>query len=190
MNSGKNIMRTPVLVGIVLLAGATATSPLCAMGGMGGYGGGGGMPSMGASAPMRLDDYSMAVRLINHEKYDEATPYLERALATHPHSADVLNYLGFVNRMVGKYSTSMGFYHQALIEDPDHKGAHEYLGELYLDVHNLTGAQGQLAELTRLCPSGCDELDVLTKAIATFEAAYPPTAAPAATPPTQSGGGN
>lgn len=172
-------MRVSNLGGTIIFAACVAASPLLAMGGMGGYGGG----SMPSTVPMgtHLDDYSMALRLIRHEKYDDAIPYLQRALVDRPHSADILNYLGFTNRMIGRYSTSMGFYQQALKEDPDHKGAHEYLGELYLNLHDLTSAQGQLAELTRLCPSGCDELDTLTKSIASYQAAN--TAAPAAASP-------
>jgi predicted Zn-dependent protease len=183
-------MRNSVFVGAILLGSVAVASTTFAMGGMGGYGGG--MPSNMPMTGNRLDDYSMAVRLIHQEKYSDAIPYLDRALANRPHNADILNYLGFTHRMVGEYSTSLGFYQQALKEDPDHKGAHEYLGELYLNLHDLASAQGQLAELTRLCPSGCDELDTLTKSIASYQAANPAPAtpaSPAAQPTMQSPGG-
>jgi len=175
-------MRHNVILAAVLIAGTAGASPLFAMGGMGGYGGS--MPSNNPLMNPRLDDYSMAMRLIRHEKYADAIPYLRRALANNPHSADILNYLGFTNRMVGDYPTSLDYYKRALAEDPDHKGAHEYLGELYLNMRDLTSAQGQLAELTRLCPSGCDELDTLTKSIASYQAANPSTSAPAGAAPT------
>jgi hypothetical protein len=73
--------------------------------------------------------------------------------------------------MLGDYPGSLDFYQRALAINPDHKGAHEYLGELYLMVHDSASADGQLAELTRLCPDGCEEKDVLTKAIADYHAA-------------------
>jgi hypothetical protein len=56
-------------------------------------------------------------------------------------------------------------------------------------MNDLTSAQGELTTLASLCPSGCDERDVLTKAIAAYTppsgAAAAPASAPAApaTPP-------
>jgi len=174
-------MAKSILFGAVLLAAGAAVSPLAASGGYGG-----GMPSGGFGGGIQLDDYAQALRLIHHEKYADAIPHLERALAARPHSADILNYLGFTKRMVGDYPTSLAFYQKALQEDPDHKGAHEYLGELYLDMHDLVSAQGQLAELVRICPSDCDERNMLTKSIASYQAANPPTASPAPAAPTAS----
>jgi lipoprotein NlpI len=80
--------------------------------------------------------------------------------------------------MIGDYSMSLTYYNRALAIDPNHKGVHEYLGELYLQMNDMKSAQDQLTTLASLCPSGCDERDMLTKAIA----AYVPPAAPAATP--------
>ena len=140
---------------------------------MGGYGGG--MTGSG------FDDYSTAVRLIHHEKYAEAVPYLNRALQARP-NADVLNYLGYTHRMLGDYPGSLDFYQRALARDPDHKGAHEYLGELYLKMNQLANANAQLAELTRLCPGGCEEKDVLMKAIADYRLAAATPATPSAQP--------
>ena len=94
---------------------------------MGGYGGGSGGPMGGG---MSMDDYSMAVSLIHNEKYAMATAYLNRALKNSTHNAHVLNYLGYTHRMLGDYPGSLDFYQRALAINPDHKGAHEYLGEL------------------------------------------------------------
>lgn len=146
---------------------------------MGGYGGGGGGPMGGG---MSMDDYSMAVSLIHNQKYAMATAYLNRALKNSPHNANVLNYLGYTHRMLGDYPGSLDFYQRALAINPDHKGAHEYLGELYLMIHDSASARGQLAELTRLCPDGCEERDVLTKAIDDYHAAAHAAAAPTAEP--------
>jgi tetratricopeptide (TPR) repeat protein len=148
--------------------------------------GGGAMtsPSYGNMGSQQLDDYSQARRLIRKERYADAIPYLQRALQDRPRSADILNYLGYTERMTGDYSTSLAYYKQALAIDPDHKGAHEYLGELFLTLKDITNANAQLAELTRICPSGCDERDTLTKSIATYVAANPAPATTAATTPT------
>ena len=175
-------MRKALFLAAAICVGAA--SPLFAMGGggmagggMGGYGGGGMRSSIGS------DDYATAVRLIHHEKYADAIPYLNRALQLRPNSADILNYLGYTHRMLGDYPGSLDFYQRALARDPDHKGAHEYLGELYLKMHQLASARAQLDELNRLCPGGCDEKEVLTKAITDYQvAAAAPTAPVQATP--------
>ncbi|HEY1631192.1 MAG TPA: tetratricopeptide repeat protein [Rhizomicrobium sp.] len=172
-----------MLISATVLLTAPMTVASFAMGGagggMGGYGGG--SPAMGGNSP-GFDDYTMAIRAIRREDYAKAVPYLDRALAEKPNSANILNYEGFAHRMLGDYQTSYDYYQQALARDPDHKGAHEYLGELYLNMHQVGGAKQQLAELTRLCPSGCDELDTLTKSIASYQAATVAPAANATTP--------
>ncbi|MBV9062743.1 MAG: tetratricopeptide repeat protein [Alphaproteobacteria bacterium] len=168
----------------VLFAAALLISPPCLA--MGGGGGGMGMGGGGYGSGMRgsagFDDYGTAVRLIKHEKYSDAIPYLNRALQQRPNNADVLNYLGYTHRMLGDYPGSLDFYQRALARDPDHKGAHEYLGELYLKMNRLADAQGELAQLTRLCVDGCEERDVLTKAIADYQLAAAAPATPAAQP--------
>lgn len=172
-------MRRSVLFAVLFLSAFAPASSWA----MGGSGGGGSMPSMGGG--MAMDDYGTAMRLIHREKYAEAVPYLNRALQQRPYSADILNYLGFTHRMLGDYPGSLDYYQRALARDPDHKGAHEYLGELYLNMHQVENARAQLAELARICPSDCDERDTLTKSIAAYEAASSaPTqpATPAATP--------
>ncbi len=175
-------MNKSTLLAATAVVTLACASPLFAMGGgggMGGYGSGGYGGSGGGPA---VDDYSMAVSLIHREKYAEAIPHLAAALQQRPHSADVYNYLGYTHRMLGKYPESLAFYQRALDLDPDHKGAHEYLGELYLMMDQVRSANLQLAELTRLCPNDCDEKDVLTKAIADYQAKNATPPAQAATP--------
>jgi len=165
-----------VAVSALLATGALAMGG----GGGGGYGGMNGMPSAS------FDDYTTAKRLIKHEQYADAIPHLEKALAKHPHDADVFNYLGYTHRMVGvseatpardnDFKLSLAYYQQALAIDPNHKGVHEYLGELFLQMNDLNAAHHEMNELVVLCPDGCDERDALNKALA----AYVPPAAPAA----------
>jgi hypothetical protein len=163
-------MRKLLLAAVVATSVTLLTAPSFSMGGGGGGGGGGGygggFGNTGSGAS--FDDYTVAVRLIKHEKYSEAIPHLELALANKPHSADILNYLGYTHRMLGDYPSSLDFYKRALAMDPDHKGVHEYLGELYLQMHDTASAQAELTTLAGLCPSGCDERDMLTKAIAAY----------------------
>jgi predicted Zn-dependent protease len=160
-----------------LVAAFLSLAPVVAFG-MGGYGGGsmGGMPTMGQS-PGKID-YEEALQLIDRKEYQAAIPHLQRALMARQGNADILNYLGFTSRMVGDYPASLDYYQRALARDPDHKGAHEYLGELYLNMHQPDQARAQLAELVRLCPDGCVERDTLTQSITTYEAS---ASAPAST---------
>ena len=154
------------------LAVACMATPAISMGGGGGGGYGGGM--MGSTPA--FDDYAVAMRLIRHQQYAEAIPHLDAVLAVRKRDADVLNYEGYTHRMVGDYASSLDYYKRALAIDPDHKGVHEYLGELYLQMNDQASAQSELTTLATLCPSGCDERDALTKALA----AYAPPAGTAA----------
>lgn len=80
--------------------------------------------------------------------------------------ADVYNLMGFSLRKTGDYKRGLTFYLKALDFDPEHKGAHEYLGELYVETNRLPKARAHLAILERLCPQGCEEREDLEKAIA------------------------
>lgn len=89
-----------------------------------------------------------------------------RGLAEDNQQADVYNLLGYTLRMTGDYDTSLTYYTKALELQPDHKAAHEYLGELYLQTGKPDKANEQLASLKKLCPAGCEELEDLQEAIA------------------------
>jgi tetratricopeptide (TPR) repeat protein len=171
----------------IMIAAIASLAPLSALASMGGgYGGGygGGSASGGSLSTAGREEAETALRLIEKEDYADAIPHLKRALSFMQGNADILNYLGFTERMVGDYPDSLDYYQRALARNPDHKGAHEYLGELYLAMHQPDQARLQLAELDRLCPDGCTEKTTLTQAIATYIAANPatPSAATPATP--------
>jgi len=95
---------------------------------------------------------------------------LNKLADTHQH-ADVYNLIGFSLRKTGDYARALTFYRKALDFDANHKGAHEYLGELYVETGQLPKAREHLAILVKLCPQGCEEREDLEKAIA---AAAPP----------------
>jgi tetratricopeptide (TPR) repeat protein len=91
----------------------------------------------------------------------ELTPLLE----THQH-ADVYNLMGFSLRKLKDYKQAYTFYRKALEFDPEHKGALEYLGELYVETGQVDKAKEHITLLKKLCPSGCEELADLEQAIA------------------------
>jgi tetratricopeptide (TPR) repeat protein len=80
--------------------------------------------------------------------------------------ADVYNLIGFSLRKSGDYQQAHAFYRKALELDPEHKGALEYLGELYVETGQLDKAREHVVILKRLCPGGCEELADLEQAIA------------------------
>jgi tetratricopeptide (TPR) repeat protein len=90
----------------------------------------------------------------------ELTPLLE----THQH-ADVYNLMGFSLRKLKDYKQAYTFYRKALEFDPEHKGALEYLGELYVETGQVDKAKEHVTILKKLCPSGCEELADLEEAI-------------------------
>lgn len=107
--------------------------------------------------------YAEAVALINQERYADALDALTRARAAIGPHADIFNYMGFANRKLGHYETAQSYYGQALLIDPHHIGATEYLGELYLELGRIEDARRQLAALDRLCPYGCAEREELAR---------------------------
>ena len=90
-----------------------------------------------------------------------------RDIAEDTQQADVYNLLGFTLRKTGDYKTALTYYTKALELKPDHKAAREYLGELYVETGDINKAKEQLVLLAQLCPSGCEELEDLQKAIDT-----------------------
>ena len=92
------------------------------------------------------------------------------ALRRFPDSADLHNELGFTHRRLRRMDKAFEHYRRALELDPQHRGAHEYIGEAYLMVNNLPKAKEHLAALDKLCFFGCSEYTELKKAIAAYEA--------------------
>jgi hypothetical protein len=60
-------------------------------------------------------------------------------------------------------------YTEALRLDPNHRGAHEYIGEAYLQLGNVAKAKEHLAALDRICFFPCDEYSDLKAAVAKYE---------------------
>ena len=118
-------------------------------------------------------DFQKAEYLIKAEKYDEAIPLLESVVKDNPRDADAWNYLGFANRKVGNKEKAFDAYQKALALDPKHKGAHEYLGELYLQMGDLPKAEEQLAILKGICGNACEEVEDLEADIADYKSQRP-----------------
>lgn len=119
--------------------------------------------------PSLNEDFRNGSTLIEYEMYDEAIRYLKKAETEEPKNADVKNLIAYSYRKLGQYRLAYQYYQQALALDPKHKGAHEYLGELYVNIRRLDKAQEQLAVLQKLCTKACDEYKRLHKAIEDYK---------------------
>jgi len=115
-------------------------------------------------------DLSAPRAKIKSKDWTGAITDLKKIAETTTH-ADVYSLLGFALRNAGNIPEAKVFYAKALDFDPDHKGAHEYLGELYLKINDMPKAKEQLAVLEKLCPKGCEELDDLRQHIRETSAA-------------------
>lgn len=111
-------------------------------------------------------------KAIEAKDFKSAVGYLTKAVQEEPKNADVHSMLGYSYRKVGTFDKSMEQYHAALKLDSNHRSAHEYLGELYLDLNQPDSAEKQLAALKKACPfvGRCEEYDDLKKAIETYKA--------------------
>lgn len=125
--------------------------------------------SSSATKSSTSDDYIEAQRKVKADDYQGAIPILERILAQEPGNADALNYMGYSQRKLGNTTKALSYYLQALSNEPEHLGANEYLGELYLELGDVAKAEERLAVLQKAC-SGCMEEAELSEKIAAFKA--------------------
>jgi tetratricopeptide (TPR) repeat protein len=156
-----------------VLAALLATSSWAAGGGGGGGGGGG-----DTDDPFKQSgDYKEAMNAIQAGRYAQAIPMLEKWVAGHSRDADGFNWLGYAYRKTGKLDPAFKAYKRALGIDPQHKGAHEYIGEAYLMANQPDKAEDHAKILAQLCPQSCEELADLRAAIVAYRASAPrPTA--------------
>lgn len=102
---------------------------------------------------------------IKAKNYNAALAELKGMVVMYQHP-DVYSLMGFSLRKTGDQKQAMTYYNKALDFDPNHKGALEYQGELFVELGQVDKARVNLTRLERLCPFGCEERDDLRKAIA------------------------
>ncbi len=105
---------------------------------------------------------------LDAKDWNEAASRFAKAALRDPGNADLQNYLGYSNRHLGRYDSAFEHYRRALAIDPRHKGAHEYIGEAYLETGDLASAERHLATLKDLCPLSCEQLEDLKRQVVEF----------------------
>ena len=108
---------------------------------------------------------SEADALIKEKNFTAALNLLKQADSTYANNADVNNLLGFSSRNLKQFSASARYYQKALRVNPNHLGALEYQGELFLQTKKVSAAKKNLAKLKQLCGVNCEENLDLKKAI-------------------------
>lgn len=109
-----------------------------------------------------------AIDAMDDGKYRRAARHLKRHLKKNRDDADALNLMGYSLRKLEQYDQSEQYYLRALEIEPQHLGANEYLGELYLQTGRPELARGRLAVLEKACPSSCEERDELAAALDSY----------------------
>lgn len=119
----------------------------------------------GPAAGEHPADYGAALPLVKARRFEDALPLLRQAEAAQPFNADVLNQLGFTLRKLGRLDEARVAYDRALSVAPNHRGAREYRGELFVQTGEMAAARAELAVLERICGQDCEEYRDLAAAI-------------------------
>src|SRR5262249_52947148 len=117
-------------------------------GGGGASSGGGSSKSSGSSGSSSTTTttsvptlYTQASAKVDAKDYRGAMSILDKIIAKDPRNPDALNLMGFCQRKLGNTDEALEYYNKALAIRPNHVGANEYLGELYLELKNLPKAE-------------------------------------------------
>jgi Flp pilus assembly protein TadD len=121
-------------------------------------------------APSAADPLAAVRAQIANQRWGTAIEELKRL--NDSNSADWNNLMGYALRknQPPDYAAAERHYDAALRINPQHRGALEYSGELYLLTGNLPRAEARLAALDKACTLPCEEYKDLKQAIARYKA--------------------
>lgn len=123
----------------------------------------------GGRAAMNNEElYATGYQLAKAGDYEGALEFLTAGA----YKADprFLTMIGYSTRKLGRIDDGMGYYMQALAIDPNSVTTREYLGEAYLQKHDLASAKGQLVEIANRCGTTCETYTELNDQIGKFQA--------------------
>lgn len=122
-----------------------------------------------ADAKAKQDpEYVAAVQAVEGKNFERAIALLISVTARNSGNADAENWLGYSHRKLGNVSQAFEHYNKALAIDPNHQGAHEYIGEAYLETNDLGMARKHLKKLGLICAYSCEAYRDLNAAIKTY----------------------
>ena len=124
-------------------------------------------------AAPKVDRVTSGRAAIKSSDWKKAISELSTAVKEQPGNADAHNLLAYSFRKQATPDLPKAFehYNMALKLNPNHKGAHEYIGEAYLLDGKPAKAEEHLARLKSICGgSACEEYDDLAKSLAAYKA--------------------
>ena len=122
--------------------------------------------------PSAVQRLATATSAIQAKNWSAAITELKAVVKKDPRNADAHNLLAYSFRKQARPDLPMAFehYRTALKLNPNHKGAHEYIGEAYLMDKKPAEAEKHLAELQRICGNKtCEEYLDLANALAKYK---------------------
>jgi Flp pilus assembly protein TadD len=114
------------------------------------------------------------------KRFEKSRDKLVEATKLDPTNADAWNMLGFSRRKTGDRQGAFDAYWKCLNLKPEHLGAHEYMGEAYLEEGKIKEAQAELAWLKKRGNMATLETSNLSASIDKWVAANPEGAKTAA----------
>jgi Flp pilus assembly protein TadD len=128
-----------------------------------------GSSSTSSRRPSVSPEFKAGKKAVKKGDFQSALGHLNKANEKNPRNADIHNLLGYSYRKLGDTGKAFEHYRIALKIDPKHRGANEYLGELYLETDQLVKAEERLKVLDKACRWGCEEYDDLKEAIEKYK---------------------
>ena len=128
-----------------------------------------GTSSTSSRRPSVSSEFKAGKKAVKEKDFQSALGHLNKANEKNPKNADIHNLLGYSYRKLGDTDRAFEHYQIALQINPKHRGANEYLGELYLETDQLAKAEERLKVLDDACFLGCEEYDDLKEAIEKYK---------------------
>lgn len=120
--------------------------------------------SDGSSETASVSVYEEAKAMVDEGNFAAALPKLIALTKDEAKNADAWNLLGYTYRKLGQLDDSDSAYLTVLSINPDHLGALEYQGELFITTGKLDQAKANLAKLRALC-GRCEQAKDLEAAL-------------------------
>ncbi len=121
--------------------------------------------------PAASASFAAGTKAVDAGDYKSAVKLLTKAVEADPKNADGFNLLGFSYRKLGDVETAFAHYKSALKLNRNHRGANEYIGELYLETGDLAMAEKHLTALGKVCAYSCPEYKELKTAVKAYKVA-------------------
>ena len=118
-----------------------------------------------AAAKSVNSELAKVTTLLNANNFKQALADLKIIDSEFKNNADVNNLLGYSSRKLKQYKPAATYYEKALKLNPNHLGALEYQGELFVLTNKVSAAKKNLAKLEKICGLKCGEYLDLKKAI-------------------------